>query len=185
MVDGRRLEADAVVVAAGAWSDQLEGLPRRLPVRPVRGQMLRFSTAALALRRIVASHAGRYLVPRSDETTLAGSTMEDVGFNRAITETGLQEIHDAVARLVPALRNLGPLERWAGLRPISADGYPIIGPDPEMGGLFYVTGYGRDGILMAPLAGAAVADLMVRGDSQLDWRPFAPDRFDAGRRGGG
>lgn len=184
MVDGRRLEGDAVVVAAGAWSDQLEGLPRRLPVRPVRGQMLRFSTGTLALRRIIASHAGRYVVPRTDETTLAGSTMEEVGFDRSITEEGLQGVHDAAARLVPALRNLRPLERWAGLRPISADGSPIIGPDPDLRGLFYATGYGRDGILMAPLAGAAVADLLVKGVSEIDWRPFGPGRFDVVRNEG-
>jgi len=177
MVDGRTLAADRVVVAAGAWSGRLGGLPRLLPVRPVRGQMLRFPTEALPLRTIVASHAGRYVVPRADATTLAGSTMEEVGFDRSITSEGLDLIHAHAARLVPALADLRSLERWSGLRPISEDGKPILGPDPELAGLLYATGYGRDGILIAPLAGAVVADLAVSGATDFDWRPFRPDRF--------
>lgn len=177
MVDGRTLDAERVVVAAGAWSGQLDGVPRSVPVRPVRGQMLRFPTAGLSLRRIVSGHAGRYVVPRGDGTALAGSTMEDVGFDRSITEEALQGIHEAAARLLPGLEEVQPLERWAGLRPISADGLPIIGPDPDLSGLLYATGYGRDGILMAPRAGAVVADLALDGRSDCDWWPFRPDRF--------
>jgi glycine oxidase len=182
LADGRALEAEGVVLAAGAWSGALRGLPRELPVRPVRGQMLRFSAGAPALRPIVASHAGRYLVPRADGSVLAGSTMEDVGFDRSIDEAGLQAIHGSVSRLVPGLADYRPIEHWAGLRPISADRQPIIGPEPELNGLFYATGYGRDGILLSPLAGAIVADLATTGVSEIDWKPFRPDRpwHDAG-----
>ncbi|KPK79026.1 MAG: hypothetical protein AMS25_14055 [Gemmatimonas sp. SM23_52] len=177
MADGRKLDAERVVLAAGAWSAGLRGLPRVLPVRPVRGQMLRFPAATLTLDRTVASHAGRYLVPRADGTVLAGSTMEDVGFDQSISEEGLRVIHDGVSQLVPALAGLKPLERWAGLRPLSADSSPIIGPDPELEGLIYSTGFGRSGILLAPLAGAIVADLVVVGESEYDWRAFRPERF--------
>jgi glycine oxidase len=180
VADGRQLEADGVVIAAGAWSGKIRGLPRQLPVRPVRGQILRFAAAALGLERTVASHAGKYLVPRADGTVLAGSTMEDVGFDRSITESGRQAVHEAVTRLVPALAGLKPQEHWAGLRPISVDSRPIIGPDPELAGLFYATGYGRDGILVAPLAGAIVAELAVSGMSDIDPGPFRPDRFGRG-----
>ncbi len=176
--DGRVLEADSVVVAAGAWSSKLEGLPRRLPVRPVRGQMARFPLGALSLRTLVAGHAGRYLVPRDDGTVLAGSTMEEVGYDRTITDEALQLIAAEVAELVPGLTDRQPLERWAGLRPLSADSRPILGPDPELAGLYYATGYGRDGILVAPLAGEIVAELIVSGESDHDWRPFRPERFD-------
>jgi glycine oxidase len=177
MADGRTLEAERVVLAAGAWSGTIGGLPRELPVRPVRGQIARYPAKALALKRIVASHAGRYLVPRSDGTVLAGSTMEDVGFDRSITDAGLQAIHESVSGLVPALAGLKPLERWAGLRPISPDFLPIIGPDPDLEGLVYATGYGRAGIVLAPVTGTIVADLALTGDSEHDWRPFRPDRF--------
>ncbi|UCC71294.1 MAG: glycine oxidase ThiO [Gemmatimonadota bacterium] len=179
MADGRTLEAERVVLAAGAWSGTIGGLPRELPVRPVRGQIARFPSKTLALRPIVASHAGRYLVPRADGTVLAGSTMEDVGFDRAITEAGLQVIHESVSQLLPGMARLKPIEHWAGLRPISADSSPIIGPDPELDGLVYATGYGRDGIVLGPLAGAIVAELVLTGASRHDWRPFRADRFAA------
>ena len=177
MTDGRELEADRIVVAAGAWSCSIGGQARQIPVRPMRGQILRLPLEGLPLTAIVASHAGRYLVPRDDGTVLAGSTMEDVGFDRAITDEGEQLIHESVAELVPELKNRKPAERWAGLRPISADSLPVIGPDPDLPGLFYATGYGRDGILIAPLAGEIVADLMVSGASEFAWREFRPDRF--------
>ncbi len=177
VADGRKLEADRVVLAAGAWSGQMSGTPRAIPVRPVRGQIARYPARALGLERVVASHAGKYLVPRGDGTVLAGSTMEEVGYDRSITEDGLRAVHEAVTRLVPAVANLEPLERWAGLRPIAIDSWPLIGPDPDLAGLLYATGYGRDGILIAPLAGAIVADLAVTGRSEFDARPFRPDRF--------
>lgn len=177
MADGRTLQADRVIVAAGAWSANLAGLPRPIPVRPVRGQILRFAPGVVDTNRIVASHAGRYVVPRQDGAVLAGSTMEEVGFDRSITDEGFHAIRASVSELVPELADKIPAERWAGLRPLSADSYPIIGTDPDLDGLLYATGYGRDGILLSPLAGAIVADLAVSGASQHDWRPFAPDRF--------
>lgn len=174
--DGRVLAADAVLVAAGAWSGGLEGVPRELPVRPVRGHILRFAAGAVHLDRIVTSHAGRYLVPRRDGTVLAGSTMDESGFDRSIDDARLGIVHDAAARLAPALRARRPAEFWADLRPIAADGLPIIGAEPELDGLFYATGYGRNGILLAPLAGEAVADLVLGTPLPSEWRGFAPDR---------
>jgi glycine/D-amino acid oxidase-like deaminating enzyme len=102
--------------------------------------------------------------------------MEEVGFDRSITENGLKVIHESVTELVPAMEGLRPTERWAGLRPISADRLPIIGPDPELAGLFYATGYGRDGILLSPSAGSIVADLAMGRESEFDWAPFRADR---------
>jgi len=105
--------------------------------------------------------------------------MEEVGFDRSITESGLRTIRESVIELVPALKGMHPTERWAGLRPISADRLPIIGPDPDLAGLFYATGYGRDGILLSPLAGSIVADLATGAEPGFDWHPFRPDRFGA------
>ncbi len=177
-IDGRRLDAECVVLAAGAWSGAIAGSAgRRLPVRPVRGQIVRLLTSDLSLGPILASHAGRYVVPRGEGSVIAGSTMEEVEFDRSITEEGRRIILEAAAALIPALAGRKPQEQWAGLRPISADSSPIIGPDPEIGGLFYATGYGRDGILLSPLVGRLVADLVVAGKTEIDWRPFGIGRF--------
>lgn len=176
---GRRetVAADRVVLAAGAWSGRLEGLPRPLPVRPARGQMLRYPAGHLRLRRLVATRGGRYLVPRGDGTVLAGSTMEAAGFDATPTPAGTRAIRLAAERLAPALAGVEPVERWAGLRPDTPDERPVIGPDPEVAGLFYATGYGRNGILVAPAAGRAVAELALEGSTEMEWRPFRPGRF--------
>jgi glycine oxidase len=181
MADGRTLSAERVVLAAGAFSGGIGGLPWALPVRPVRGQMLRFGAGTTNLQRLVTSHAGRYLVPRDDGSVLAGSTMEDVGFDRAITDDAARLIQRSVSQLYPGLSESRPIEQWAGLRPICVDSLPVFGPDPVIGGLLYATGYGRDGVLVSPLAGTVVAELAIEGSSQFDWGPFSPARF-AGRR---
>jgi len=162
--DGRMLEGDVVVLAAGAAAGTLEGLPRPVPVHPVRGHMLRFPAGVPAPLRLVASHDARYLVPRADGSMLAGSTMEDAGFDRSLSEAALRTIHEGAVHLIPALAAWRPAEQWAELRPISADDLPILGPDPDLAGLFYATGYGRNGILMGPLAGRLVARLVAGED---------------------
>jgi glycine oxidase len=177
LADGRTLGCDIVVVAAGAWSADLEGLPRQIPVRPIRGHLVRFPAGAASLGHLLATHGGRYLVPRDDGTILAGSTMDDVGFDRSLSEAGMATVHRAAAALLPALGPIEPVERWADLRPISADGLPILGPDPELEGLHYATGYGRNGILLGPLAGKIVADLITDGRSDRQWHHFSPARF--------
>lgn len=179
--DGRTLAADAVVLAAGAWSGRVEGLPRAVGVRPVRGHIIRFAarsgpTETAPLRCIVATHAGRYLVPRRDGSILAGSTMDEAGFDRSIDDAGLQAVHDAAVRLYPGLAARQPAERWADLRPISVDGLPIIGPDPAVKGLYYAAGYGRNGILMAPLAGLVVANMLMGLAVPPGWESFTPER---------
>jgi glycine oxidase len=177
LADGRILGCDVAVVAAGAWSADLEGLPRPIPVRPVRGHLVRFPAGAASLVRLLATHGGRYLVPRDDGTILAGSTMDDVGFDRSLSEAGMAAVHRSAAGLLPELARVEPVERWADLRPISADGLPILGPDPELEGLHYATGYGRNGILLGPLAGRIVADLITDGRSDRPWRHFSPARL--------
>jgi glycine oxidase len=181
--DGRVLTADAVLLAAGAWSASVRGLPRRVHVRPVRGHILRLAAGAAPIERLVTSHAARYLVPRNDGTLLAGSTMDETGFDRSIDDASLRSIHDSAARLVPALAAARRVEHWADLRPISADGLPVIGADPELPGLFYATGYGRNGILLAPLAGGTVANMMLGRAVPPEWLHFTPDRPPQGPSG--
>jgi glycine oxidase len=177
--DGRVISADAVVIAAGAWSDRITGLPRSLGVRPVRGHMLRFAAGAATVQRLVASHAAQYLVPRNDGTILAGSTMEETGYDRSMDDDSLRAVHRAAAALLPALRSAKPSEQWADLRPISADSLPVLGADPDVSGLYYATGYGRNGILLAPLAANVLAGVLLEGRCPEPWQWFTPARFPA------
>ncbi len=158
--DGVSVEAESVVIAAGAWSGELEGLPRPIPVRPVRGQLSVFGSAG-TLSCLLADHEGRYLVPFGAGRALAGSTMEEAGFDPAISEQGQRAIRSGIEQLVPGLAACRVTEGWAGLRPMSQDGLPIVGPDPEVEGLWYATGYGRGGILLSPLLGELLAAEMT------------------------
>jgi glycine oxidase len=179
--DGRTLGGQIVVMAAGAWSGKMEGLPRSLPVRPVRGQILRLAPAEPLPWTLVCDHEGRYLVPRINRTILVGSTMEEVGYDDGVTEEGRELLAASAASLIPALGDARIIESWAGLRPISGDNWPILGPDPEVEGLFYATGAGRNGILYAALTGRVVAELVLRGKSEIPWKAFRVDRFPASR----
>jgi glycine oxidase len=168
--------APAVVVAAGAWSGLLEGLPRRVPVQPVRGQM-----AALpwpeGIGRAIVYNKDCYLLARGNEALL-GSTMEYVGFNAEVTPAGLAHIFSNTMALCPGLVRVKMRRSWAGLRPVTPDGLPIIGRDPELRGLWYATGHGRNGILLAGLTGVLMAQLINGEPPSHDLQRFAPDRFD-------
>jgi len=176
--DGGSVEGSGVVLAAGCWSRELAGLPRHLPVRPVRGQMLRLASGRLPTGPVLADHAGRYLVPRPGGA-LAGSTMDEAGWVPEVTEVGRAFIRNSSRRLCPAAGDAAIVEEWAGLRPLSDDGVPIVGPDPELAGLSYATGYGRSGILLAPLVAEIVADLALGREPGIAWRAMSIDRFGA------
>ncbi|HEY9015043.1 MAG TPA: FAD-dependent oxidoreductase, partial [Gemmatimonadales bacterium] len=167
--------AGSVVIAAGAWSVKVGGLPRQLPVQPVRGQM-----AALPwprdVARAVVYHRDAYLLARGSEAIL-GSTMEHAGYDARVTPEGLAQIFRAASALCPALVRAKVRRTWAGLRPVSIDGLPIIGPDPELEGLWYATGHGRNGILLAGLTGLLMAQLLSGVAPSYDLGGLRPERF--------
>jgi glycine oxidase len=175
--DGTRLQGNGVVMAAGAWAPQLDGFPEVLPVKPIRGQILRLLPGSPPPWTLLADHRGRYLVPRENGTLLVGSTMEDVGYRDEVTDEGRAAIIDTALELFPGLEEARIVERWAGLRPITPDTWPILGPEPKMEGLFYAAGYGRNGILFAPLASRILADLILDGQSDHAWEGFGVERF--------
>lgn len=177
--DGETLGARRVVLAAGAWSPRVQGLPRELPLRPVRGQILRLLPDDPSPWPLVADHQGHYLVPRENGTVLMGSTMEEVGYDDSVTQEGRTLLAERAAELVPPLADARVVESWAGLRPITADRLPVLGPDPKMEGLFHATGHGRNGILFAPLTGRILADLILDGESSVEWDAFSVRRLDA------
>jgi glycine oxidase len=167
--------APEVVLAAGAWSGLIQNLPRRLPVRPVRGQM-----AALpwpqGVERAIVYRNDCYILARGGEA-IVGSTMEEVGFRPEVTVDGLAGIMAASLSLCPALIRAKVRRSWAGLRPMTPDGLPVIGAEPGLPGLWYATGHGRNGILLAGLTGALIRQLLAGEQPAQDLTPFTPTRF--------
>jgi glycine oxidase len=177
----RRWSAETVVVAAGAWSAALLGpLADALPIRPIRGQMLLYQAEPERLPCIVYQ-GGRYLVPRRDGLILAGSTLEDVGFDKTPTETARGDLHAFTAGLLPDVAERGPIRQWAGLRPGSPDNVPIIARHPRLANLYVNGGHFRYGVTLAPASARLLAGLLVGGEGGPDPRSYAwPDIIRAG-----
>lgn len=178
---GRRVAAEVVVLAAGAWSQQIEGLPpaARPPVRPVKGQMLALAMdPQRPLLRHVLWAPGLYLVPRRDGRLLVGATVEEKGFDPSLTAGGLFALLEAAWRALPAVEELAVQEMWVGFRPTSRDDAPILGPGP-VDGLVLATGHHRNGILLAPVTADAVSRYILRGSLPEAARSFTIKRFAA------
>lgn len=171
-----RIECDAVVLAAGAWSAELLAGMWQPPVRPVRGQMVLYEAGPSLLRSVVLRGDGRYLVPRRDGRLLVGSTVEHAGFDRSPTAQARADLIAAAAEMLPALERLTPAAHWAGLRPATADGVPIIGRHPQLERLWLATGHYRNGFTMAPATATLLADLIEGRTPALDPAPYATDR---------
>jgi glycine oxidase len=169
------LRAEQVLIAAGAWGSRIEGLPRALPVEPVRGQMAALPWPAGVARAILYCDHG-YVLARAGEA-LMGSTMEHVGFDGQVTDAGIAQIVASATRLLPVLAGQRLTRTWAGLRPVTPDGRPMVGADPDVRGLWYATGHGRNGVLLAALTGEIIADLITTGASDADIASLDPGRF--------
>jgi glycine oxidase len=176
---GERIAAKFVVVAAGAYSGGIDWLARYAPTRPVRGQMLALRSAHLKLRRVLRSEKG-YLVPRGDGRIVAGSTLEDAGFNKHVTPLGIRKIIDVALNLVPELGSAQVLETWAGLRPGTPDNLPILGPT-DIDGLLIATGHYRNGILLAPVTAKLLKQWILSEKVSMDTAAFSPSRFSGGK----
>jgi len=171
---GRQYAGSSVILATGAWTGALKGLPRTIPVEPVRGQMLELAGAPV---RHVAFAGGGYLVPRAAGTTLIGSTMERVGFDVTITGEARAHLLGVASAASPSLGAAPVLRHWAGLRPLTPDMQPVVGRDPDAPALVYACGHSRNGILMAPLTGEVAATLATGGTPSHDLSAFSPTRF--------
>lgn len=174
LASGQTLDAARVVVAAGAWGATIAGVTGIAAVTPCRGQLVSYKS--IGLRHVTYGPRG-YLVPRASGTIVAGSTMEEVGFDSSTTPEGLAKVKSAAEEIAPALAISPITNEWAGLRPITPDMLPIIGKDPEAEHLIYALGHSRNGILMAPLTGEAVAALTVGESPAHDLSQFRPGRF--------
>lgn len=171
-----RHPATDVVLAAGAWSALIEGLPRPLAVAPVRGEMAALP-APEGVGRSIVYGKGAYIMGRGDEVTV-GSTMDYAGFHNEVTAAGLAKIFAGASQICPALARAPVTRTWSGLRPVSADGLPLLGPDPSLGGLWYATGHGRNGILLSGITGVLIRQLIAGEPTVIeDLSAFDPGRF--------
>jgi glycine oxidase len=179
LVDGERIAAGQVVIAAGAWIGELQGLPdyARVPVRPVKGQLLRLRDPAGPglLTHVIRMQPG-YLVPRGDGRYVLGATMEEQGFDTAVTAGGAFELLRDATELVPGVSELTIEQLQAGLRPGTPDNAPVLGAG-ALGGLHWAAGHFRHGILLAPITGELVAASLAGERLPALAEPFSPARF--------
>ncbi|KQX82082.1 glycine oxidase ThiO [Streptomyces sp. Root1310] len=184
--DGTALAAGQVVLAGGSLSGRLAGVPQDVlpPVRPVKGQVLRLTVppryAPFLSRTVRAVVRGSqvYLVPRENGELVVGATSEELGWDTTVTAGGVYELLRDAHELVPGITELPLTETRAGLRPGSPDNAPLLGPT-ELAGLLLATGHYRNGVLLTPVTGDAMAHALATGELPEEARPFTPRRFRA------
>jgi glycine oxidase len=166
-----KLEADQYAVCTGAWTGELlEPLGVSIPVEPVQGQMILFKAEPGDIQRIVLED-DRYVIPRRDGRVLFGSTLEHVGFDKHITESARKELHDIAVHRFPVLKDRQVEHHWAGLRPGSPDGIPIISQHPELENLFINAGHFRNGVVLGPASCELMSEMMLGRETSF----FAED----------
>jgi len=171
----KNISAKCVIVAAGCYSGGIDWLARYAPTRPIRGQLLALETKNPLLQRTLRSSKA-YLVPRAGGRLIAGSTLEEAGFEKHVTPAGVRKILDGVLELAPSLANARLVDAWAGLRPATPDLLPAIGPT-DIRGLYIATGHYRNGVLLAPATAKAITAWILGGKPAMDIGAFSPLRF--------
>lgn len=169
-----------LVVSSGAWTAELLGQllpdwPLNLPIKPVRGQMLLFDAQPETLRYMVLD-GDHYLIPRRDGKILAGSSVEQAGFDKTPTAEVKQRLYAFATELLPALKACPLSQHWAGLRPGSPDGVPYIGYHPQLDNLSINVGHFRNGLVMGPASAQLLADLILQRSPSVDPQPYALTR---------
>ncbi|MEV6762963.1 glycine oxidase ThiO [Streptomyces sp. NPDC051105] len=181
---GAALGAGQVVLAGGSLSGRLAGVPDDVlpPVRPVKGQVLRLTVPARYAPflsrtvRAVVRGGHLYLVPRENGELVVGATSEELGWDTTVTAGGVYELLRDAHELVPGITELPLTETRAGLRPGSPDNAPLLGPT-RLDGLLLATGHHRNGVLLTPVTGDVMAELLTGGELPEEARPFTPKRF--------
>jgi len=174
---GSTLEADVVVNAAGAWAGEIRGLEAdRVKLYPVRGQIVCFEVAPETIGPALFSLRG-YVVPRRDGRLLAGSTMEEAGYDKSVTLAGLDKIARGAAAIVPTLGAATFREAWAGLRPATRDLLPVLGFSPSVSNVLWAAGHFRSGILLSAITGEIIADLVKGRRPAVELSAFSAARF--------
>lgn len=171
--DGERIEGEAVVLCAGAWSRKIGGLEERQrpPIRPVKGQMVELQVEPPFDLRHVVRGPRAYMTPKSDGRLVVGATMEEMGFDTRVTAGGVYSILEGAWEIVPGIYDLPLIATFAGLRPASRDNEPLLGRS-DAPGVVFATGHYRHGIMLAPVSAQEVARLLVSGETSSWIAPF-------------
>jgi glycine oxidase len=162
-----------VVVAAGAWSAGIDGLPRELPVVPLKGQMLSLESSVL---RHPVMGDDVYLVPRRSELAV-GATAEHAGFDTTVSPDAIERLRQSAIAICPSLADAPVVRTWAGIRPATPDMLPILGRDPDSPSLIYACGHSKNGILLAPASATCLAALATGAAPPFVINPFSVRRF--------
>ncbi|MDD2933545.1 MAG: FAD-dependent oxidoreductase [Methylotenera sp.] len=170
-VNGEKLSADKFVVTSGAWSfDLLKETSAKLNIKPMRGQILLYQPDK-NLEQMVYRE-GFYMIPRLDGYLLAGSTLEDVGFDNGVTTTIRDELRLKAEAIMPELKNQPIIKHWSGLRPGTPENLPTISAHPSIKNLYLNTGHFRYGLTMAPASAKLVTSLILDEPTEIDAQPY-------------
>ena len=180
--DGRTFGGDRLLVCSGAWAGRLAetfGIP--IPIYPIRGQICAYEakpapTGAKLVEHMVFGNQG-YLVAKENDTLVCGASEDVAGFDASVTERGIERLAKWNKQLFPFLERMTPFHRWAGLRPSTQDGMPLIGPLDESGRVLFAAGHYRNGILLSPATAKLAADYADGKSPETFCRAFLPNRF--------
>jgi glycine oxidase len=170
-----KMQASSIVISSGVWSAEFQGLAPGIPVSPRKGQILSLAMPPGAFRHMIRWNAA-YFVPRQTGELVVGATNENAGFDLSITAEGLARLLMDAQAISSHVGSYPVLETWTGLRPATPDELPILGPS-HVNGVYYATGHYRNGILLAPITAAIVADLIEGRKPSVDIAPYSPTRF--------
>ena len=179
VVRGEQISAKHTIVAAGSFSAQIAGAQEYAPVRPAKGQMVSLRCDSARIQRVLWSER-IYVVPRNDGRILCGATVENAGFDKTVTASGIHANLHAAIELAPILARARVEDTWAGLRPDSPDHLPIIGPT-DVGGLLIATGHFRSGVLLTPITAKLIGEFIAEKTPSVAWEKFSPMRFRAAK----
>jgi glycine oxidase len=168
--NGERIAASVVVNAAGSWAAHLGQEMSRLPVKPIKGTIVLLESPAPPTRELLDTSQGA-LYPRPDNHVLLGATLEDVGFDKRVTLASVDQLVHQAAALMPCLKDATLVKVWSGLRPYSHDYLPYLGPVPGLRGAYAAAGHFRNGILLAPVTGLLIKEMIL---DQTPTLPLAP-----------
>jgi glycine oxidase len=176
-----RIVAAEYCLTAGCWSTDLaRQMGLAAEIKPIRGQMVLLKAPRPPFEGVVNCGL-RYLVPRDDGRILVGSTMEDAGFDAATTARGIRGLLKFALSLAPRLADCAVEKTWAGLRPATADGLPILGRIPGLENGWIAAGHFRNGLTLSTVTAEVLARLISDGESSIDLAPFSPARLAASK----
>ncbi|MDT8861715.1 glycine oxidase ThiO [Alkalihalobacillus sp. MEB130] len=175
--EGKEFTGERLIVCSGAWSNELEDVfGIRIPVYPIRGQICAYDVPVDQVKHIVYTSQG-YLVPKGNGTLVNGASEDIAGFKTDVTDKGIQRLTNWNKQVFPFLADMNPFHTWAGLRPATQDGFPLIGKLEGASQVVFATGHYRNGILLSPITAVAVADLLDEKEAYAPLASCKPERF--------